>query len=223
MPVRNSEKVISKSIESILNQTYGEFEFLILDDHSTDSTYQIMKEYENLDKRVKVFKNNRNIGLTSSLNKLISESKYEYIARQDSDDVSLENRFAVQKDLLDTYNYDFCITRARIKNTSKKIPKFSIYLPDKIVIKYKNPFIHGTLMIKKIVLLERGSYNERFYYAQDYELFWDLLKQKKKYAFINEIHYELNMENNISSLKKTEQKYYMDCVKNNIVPDKLVI
>ena len=75
MPVMNNESSIVESIDSILKQTYENFEFLILDDFSNDNTYKIIKEYEEKDDRIKIFKNNKNLGLTRSLNILISHSK----------------------------------------------------------------------------------------------------------------------------------------------------
>ena len=67
-------------------------------------------------------------------------------------------------------------------------------------------------MIKKNTLLNLGSYNESFYYAQDYKLFWELLNKKVKFKYLKNVLYELNTENNISTNKKNEQKYYSDCV-----------
>ena len=98
------------------------------------------------------------------------------------------------------------------------MPRFTYYLPQRMVMKYKNPFIHGTLMIKKKVLLKVGGYDERFYYSQDYKLYSDLLKQKYNYHFIKEPLYVLNLQNNISSNKRKEQKYYFDCVKKDKIP-----
>ena len=71
MSVRNNESFVSRSIDSILNQTYRNFEFLIVDDFSDDNTYKIIKEYEKKDNRIKVFKNDENLGLTKSLNNLL--------------------------------------------------------------------------------------------------------------------------------------------------------
>ena len=218
MSVYNNEETISSSVNSILSQTYEDFEFLIVDDCSTDLTYEKLKKMKKNDERIKLYKNQKNIGLTASLNFLISKSKFEYITRQDGDDISFRERFETQKYYLDTNKYDFCISRARIKGSNKNIPRFSIYFPSKVVIKYKNPFIHGTLMIKKNVLLGLGSYNELFYYAQDYKLFSELLNKDIKFKYLKNVLYELNMENNISTNKKNEQKYFSDCVVKGVDP-----
>jgi hypothetical protein len=85
--------------------------------------------------------------------------------------------------------------------------------------KLKNPFIHGTLMIKKLLILKNGLYDENFYYAQDYKLFHDLLKDDAKFKVINEPLYKLNMNNNISTINKQVQQYYANCVKKNQIPE----
>ena len=96
MSAYNSEKSIGKAVESILNQDYRNFEFLVLDDCSSDNTHEIIQEYTKGDNRLKIYKNEKNIGLTKSLNILIKNSKGDYIARQDADDVSLNHRLDIQ-------------------------------------------------------------------------------------------------------------------------------
>jgi glycosyltransferase EpsE len=218
MPVYNEEENISQSIESILNQTYKNFELLLLDDRSTDKTYEIIKMISTRESRIRVFKNERNIGLTKCLNYLIGESKGKYIARQDADDISIKNRLEKQYKLLENSKYNACSTRAYVKNSNTKIPGLSTYLPINLVMKYKNPIIHGTLMIEKTALKNINNYDEDFYYAQDYKLISDLLKNYYKFKRINSALYILNMENNISSNFSKEQKYFADCVRNGTSP-----
>ena len=218
MAVYNNEETIDTSVNSILSQTYEDFEFLIVDDYSNDLTYEKLKKIQKKDKRIKLYRNPKNIGLTASLNLLISKSNFKYIARQDGDDISLRERLETQIYYLDTKQYDFCISRARIKGSKKNIPRLTHHLPSRLVIKYKNPFIHGTLMIKKNVILDLGSYNELFYYAQDYKLFWDLLNKDIKFKYLKNVLYELNMENNISKNKTNEQEYFRECVVKGINP-----
>ena len=218
MPVHNEEGNISRSIESILNQTYTNFELLLLDDSSTDKTYEIIKMISTRESRIRVFKNDRNIGLTKCLNYLIGESKGKYIARQDADDISIKNRLEKQYKLLENSKYNACSTRAYVKKSNRKIPGLSTYLPINLVMKYKNPIIHGTLMIEKTTLKNINNYDENFYYAQDYKLISDLLKNYYKLKRINSALYILNMENNISSNFSKEQKYFADCVRNGTSP-----
>ena len=219
MSVYNAQETIKKSIQSILDQSYKEFEFLILDDASTDETFNICNEYKKKDKRIEIYRNDKNLGLTKSLNKLISYSNGEIIARQDADDVSKKERLQKQLNYLCENNLDACTSRANIMNEEKVIPRFSFLLPKKIVIRYKNPFIHGTLLIRKSVLVENNYYDENFYYSQDYKLMSDLIKKNKKIKIMNENLYFLNMKNNISNLNKEEQNYYAKCVRKNISPN----
>ena len=100
LPVLNGEKYIQKAVFSILNQSYKELELLIIDDGSTDNSYQMCMKISDHDKRVKVFKNQNNLGLTKSLNLLINESSGKYLARQDSDDWSEETRLEKQLNYL---------------------------------------------------------------------------------------------------------------------------
>lgn len=218
MSVHNNENTVSDSINSILGQTYKDFEFLIIDDYSSDNSLKILKEHEEKDPRIKIYRNSKNLGLTKSLNFLIDKTSFNIIARQDADDQSKQNRLKKQFYYLSKKNYSFCVTRAEIIKTKRNIPKISIFFPSKLVVKYKNPFIHGSLMIKKETLLGIGKYNEDYYYAQDYKLFWDLLHNGTKFKYLLSSYYVLNITNNISTNKKDEQKYYSQCVKNNIKP-----
>ena len=219
LSVFNGEKHIANAIESVLNQSYEDFEFLILDDASTDNTNNIIKRYQKIDKRIELLKNNSNLGLTKSLNTLISKSKYEYIARQDADDLSLVERFSNQLSVINSGDYDAVTTRAIIKGENTFTPNYSYYLPRRFVMKIKNPFIHGSLMIKKSVLYDLGKYNEKFYYAQDYKLMSDLVKKNYKTKIIKEPLYVLNQKNNISTNFKNSQEYFANCVKKNIDPE----
>ena len=88
------EEYLREAIESILNQTYKNFEFIIIDDCSTDNSLEIIKSYN--DERIVLIENEENIGLTKSINKGLAVAKGEYIARMDADDVSLPQRFEKQ-------------------------------------------------------------------------------------------------------------------------------
>ena len=220
MSAYNSESSIAESIESILNQSYQNIEFLIIDDCSTDRTADVIESYLEKNKNIKFTKNKTNLGLTKSLNILIKKSSGQYIARQDADDISLHHRVQEQMQLLKSNNLDFCTTRAIIKDSMKLIPGVSSFLPKKIVLKFKNPFIHGTLLAKKTAINEIGNYDENFIYAQDYKLFYDLLKYNYNFRVILKPQYILNIKNNISENKKIEQNYFADCVRKKIIPSK---
>ena len=150
---------------------------------------------------------------------LLKNVTTELIARQDSDDFSLPTRLEDQVNLIKNKNYDAVYTRAINKQSQKKIPGLSFYIPSKLSIKYKNPYIHGSLMIKHEVLKILNYYSEDFYYAQDYKLAWDLHKNNYKVGVKNKALYVLNTENNISENFRNEQKYYADCVRKELDPN----
>lgn len=218
MSVYNDETRVSKSIESILNQTFQDFEFLILDDCSTDNTYEICNYYAKKNQKIKLMKNHQNLGLTKSLNLLISESNYELIARQDSDDESFKQRLEIQLKIMEKHNLDACTTLATIDELKGTRPFLSHLFPKKLIIKYKNPFIHGSLLIKKRVLENVGMYDEKFKFAQDYKLMFDLIRLNHKLKIINQPLYKLNTKDNISTRNIKEQNYYANCVKKEIDP-----
>lgn len=101
MGVFNSAKKVGVAIESILNQTFTDFEFIICDDASTDNTYETIKEYAGKDKRIKLLKNEKNLGLAGTLNICLESARGKYIARMDDDDFSHPQRFEKQIKFLD--------------------------------------------------------------------------------------------------------------------------
>lgn len=215
MSVFNNSKTLKRSIESILNQDYENFEFLIMNDCSNDSSKEILKNFENKDSRIKILHNEKNLGLTKSLNILINNATGQLIARQDADDYSTEDRLSTQVAFLRDHNLDACTARSKVISNGKARPGFSFYLPIKLTMRYKNPFIHGTLLIKKDVLIEIEKYDENFYYAQDYKLFKDLIDKGYKVNSLNKFLYFLNTEDNISSIMKKEQNFYAKLVRNS--------
>lgn len=96
MPAYNAEKYIAESIESILNQTFQDFELIIIDDCSSDNTWNIMQEYAKKDDRINIFKNEKNLGIGGNRNRLINLARGKYIVWQDNDDISLPERVEKQ-------------------------------------------------------------------------------------------------------------------------------
>ena len=215
MSIYNNEFTLQKCVDSILNQTYSNIEFLITDDGSTDNSYEILKDLKNQDERIKLYKNQKNIGLTKSLNKMIKISSGDFIARQDSDDYSLPIRLETQIKMMKQLNLNISTSRAFELDTKKEMPGLSFYIPYKYLIYLKNPFIHGTLVIESS-LMKRYLYNEEFIFAQDYELFSRFVKNKEVILNIKKPLYILNTKNNISNNFKIEQKEFSDKVKKSL-------
>ena len=215
MSVYNNESTVLEAVNSILSQTFTEFEIIITDDSSTDNSYEILKDLKNQDGRIKLFKNQKNIGLTKTLNKMIKISNGDFIARQDADDYSLPGRFETQLKMMKKYEIKISTSRALELETKKEIPGLSFYIPYRYLIYFKNPFIHGTLVIDSS-LMKSYLYNEDYFFAQDYELFSRLIQNKKQILNIKKPLYILNTKNNISNNFKTEQKAFSDKVKKNL-------
>ena len=207
MSCYNSEKTNKFAIQSILSQTLTNFEFLIFDDGSSDNTLKIIESFD--DNRICVFHSKENLGLTKRLNFLAQKATGQFIARQDSDDFSLTGRLQKQlKFLLSNDGYASCTSSSYLKNSINIHPRFSKYLPKKFIILFKNPFIHGALMIRSKDLKEVGYYNPLYKYSQDYKLYLDLYKKKKKIKFLMDPLYVLNLNGAISTENYLLQKFY---------------
>lgn len=199
MCVYNAEKYVSQSIESILFQTYNDFEFIILDDCSTDSTLDLVKKYQKQDTRIKVITNNENKGLTYSLNKAIEFAKGEYIARMDADDISHKQRLEKQVGFLERNN-DIAVLGTCAKNINeegiitgnRRVPLNHTKIEE--VIKIVNPLIHPSVMFRKKRIEDIGGYDNRYRVVQDYELWFRCIEYDLKLANLpyELIYYRVN-------------------------------
>ena len=178
LPCYNSEKYIAESIESILNQTYADFELILLNDGCTDGSKEIIQSYK--DDRIIYFENPGNIGLIKTLNKGISLSNGELIARMDSDDIAYPDRFKIQIEYLDSYPdiglvgswMDFFPAREGEGRHKEHITYFDIL---------KGWCInHPTVMLRKKLLDQYNLfYDGKYKYAEDYELWSRLIRYTK--------------------------------------------
>jgi len=186
MAVRNQSRYISASINSILNQTFQNFEIVIVDDTSNQKTARILELYCKKDRRIRVFRNKRCIGLTKSLNKAISFTKGEFIARQDGDDISVRTRLAKQLEFLNTHPSISIVGTYYIRWEEKENRRVKVKLPishEGIIAMLKRPETAMTTIIAKGKDLKKiGGYNEKMYFSQDYELY---LRASKRYRLAN--------------------------------------
>ncbi len=171
LPVYNGEKYLKEAIESILNQTYTNFEFIIIDDGSKDSSLEIIREYEKEDERIVVV-SRENKGLIATLNEGMERAKGKYIARMDQDDISLPERFERQIKVMKNNNIMVCGTYTKVIDEDGKYIKDGIVptQDDEIVKKLlecTNPLFHPTVMFKKF---DNIFYNEFAHNCEDYEL-----------------------------------------------------
>lgn len=225
MSVYNAKSYLGESIESILNQTYRDFEFIIIDDGSTDGSRAIIQKYALCDNRIVYIKNRTNIGLAKSLNKGIKLAKGKFIARQDADDLSAIDRLEMQVnyalansyvDLIGSNCFIIDISGNPVCeiNTYAKIKDHQTTLLNKLAI-----FPHGSAFIKKAKLLEVGLYDERFFYSQDGELWLRFIKANARIHVINRPLYFYRTLPVVNNKKKSAQQQYNE-VKRMIYRDK---
>jgi glycosyltransferase involved in cell wall biosynthesis len=173
MSVYNGERYIKESVKSILNQTEKDFEFIIINDGSTDGSLELLKEFERNDTRI-VLISRENKGLVSSLNEGIQFSQGEYIARMDVDDISHIDRLEKQINYMKEKDLVLCGTFAeKIDSRGKKIGMMD-YPPESDAVQsfslLHNPFIHPSVIFKKDCIEKVGGYRSFFKHAEDYEL-----------------------------------------------------
>jgi glycosyltransferase involved in cell wall biosynthesis len=180
-PIYNTNpQYLRECIESILNQTYTDFEFLILND-SPDNTEieSVVKEYAKHDKRIKYYKNDKNIGISESRNKLLDLACGEYIATFDHDDISIPNRLELQVKFLDTHAnigvvsglMEYFGEKNYIRNYPEYDADIKMYMTDNCSVS------HTASMMRKSVLDENNiRYESYFSPAEDYRLFARLME-----------------------------------------------
>lgn len=190
MAVHNGADHLDESIRSILKQTYNNFEFIIINDGSTDRSEEIISEYAARDKRIAFIKQ-QNMGLAKALNRGIKIAKGKYIARQDADDVSTPDRFAAQMKLLESdRDIVLCGTWFMEENEGlgSKLRQYPIGDHElRKNLKYVNQFCHPSVIFSKKSFYKAGGYDENFVTSQDFEL-WIRIAQTGKIANIPEIH-----------------------------------
>ena len=210
MSVYNGEKYLREAIDSILNQTFKDFEFLIINDGSTDSTAEILQSYQ--DPRIRVINNEKNIGLTKSLNKGLKLAKGEYIARMDADDISMPERLQEQVDMLEQKSGLGVVgTRHCVIDEKGNIKSEAKNYGNPVILRWKllfnNVFTHSSVMMRKKAYEDSGGYNPEFEASQDYDL-WSRIVKKWQIGLVPKIlcHWRKRVEHSITTEKNKIQK-----------------
>lgn len=198
MSIYNGERFLQGAIESILGQTWTDFEFLIINDGSTDSSREIILSFN--DYRIRLADNPQRLGLTKSLNRGLQMSKGELIARQDADDISYPTRLDQEVRFMDG-NPEIVLvgTRARAIDERSKPKKIELRIPTGLLairwfLMFQNAFIHSSVMFRKNVIWEKlGGYDETFSRAQDYEM-WSRVTRAYKVDNLAEILLDYRFE-----------------------------
>ncbi|MBQ8997537.1 MAG: glycosyltransferase [Clostridium sp.] len=208
MCVYNCEDYIEKSIKSIVNQTYKNFELIIINDGSTDSTVEKIKAFK--DERIKIYDNDGNKGLPYSRDRALRLATGEYIAIMDADDIAAKKRFEYQVKFLEN-NKDIAVVASNmIEFSNRMIKRFRVYYEDyektKIFLMYKNCIPNSAAMIRKeFIDTNNIKYRKEYFVLQDYA-FWADCSKYGKIAVLNRFLLFYRTEhNNITSRSKKEK------------------
>lgn len=217
MPVYNAGKYVSQAIESIISQSFKDWELILINDGSTDNSESIIMQYE--DSRIYYIKNTENLQLIKTLNKGIDYCDGQYIARMDADDICLPDRLKQQVDFLDHHpDYLICGTSAIVvDNDGVKTGKIHNLTDNnflQISLLFSPSFIHPSMMIRKEIL-QQNRYDEAYKHVEDYEL-WCRIAQQGKIANIDRELLKYRWHNtNISVVNNRAQDELKDRIIKN--------
>ncbi len=195
LSVYNGEQYIKEAIDSILEQSYTDFECIVIDDGSTDSTPAIITRIK--DPRIVYLTNEKNIGLVQSLNKGLRVAKGELIARMDADDISLPDRFEKQVGFLDTHPEVGVLGTAMRQIDSSGRTLSVLVVPERHPeILWRMFFglavVHASVMMRREVVLKVGGYNNNYQHIEDTEL-WSRLIHMTRFTNLSEILYQRHL------------------------------
>jgi len=215
MPVYNGERYLREAIESILRQTFTDFEFLIIDDGSTDGSAATVKGYN--DGRIRLVENEQNIGLTRSLNRGLHLARGEYIARMDADDISLPERLAEQARHLDQHPEVAVATSGweLIDECGQSLARHSHPLSSEEIyyfLTFFNCVHHSSVLFRKDFVMRLGGYDEAVKYSQDYDL-WLKVSRLAKIAMSKKVLTRFRLsESSVSSRFKADSINHSDMI-----------
>lgn len=212
MPAHNTGRYIKDAIDSILNQTFTDFEFIIIDDCSTDDSYRIIKEYLNKDDRIILFRNEKNLGIASTRTKGTLCARGKYIVTMDSDDISLPTRLEKQYKYLEAHK-DCGVVGSHVEMFNgnneivgtKKFQENDIDLRKRIFL--YSPVVQPAAMVRKEVFDNIGYYDPKYVNASDLD-FWFRLGTKYKFSNIQEVLLRYRIHNGsitVNNLKRLEK------------------
>jgi glycosyltransferase involved in cell wall biosynthesis len=191
MPVYNGLAYIRPAIESVLSQTCTDFEFLIVDDASTDASVECIRSYT--DSRIRLVRNESNLGQAGSLNRGLELAQGSYIARLDQDDVCLPERLQKQADLLDlrpdvavisTWEYTIDSQGRKVRSWRSSLKNYGAFLGALLVAKC--PVWHPSVMFRQQSVVQLGSYDASYAPADDFDLWSKLAMARCNAAFVPE-------------------------------------
>ena len=235
MPTYNTEvSILKEAVDSILNQTFGDFEFIIIDDGSTNNSVEYLKSLQ--DQRVKIIRNDTNIGITKSLNIGLRAAKGKYIARMDSDDIAFPDRFEIQYSFMESHP-DVFVCGTKVNYFTGLFPPAEQHKDQKKFVVFKENAIYGKKLLfekykiedmesykVKLIFCDPGpmhptvffnhekliqyhiEYDEELTYAQDYDM-WMRISEIGQICILPEtlLHYRIHF-GQISKAHREKQR-----------------
>jgi glycosyltransferase involved in cell wall biosynthesis len=214
MGVFNARASLDAAIQSMLAQTYADFEFLIIDDCSTDGSAEIVEQHATLDTRIRLIRHKTNSGLGELLRRGVFEARGELVARMDADDTSLPNRLQRQVDFLRAHpeidvvgSYALDVTKQGMRIRERRVPTTHEKIAELV---WTNPFLHPTVMFRRQSILRIGSY-AAIRRRQDYDLWFRCVAGGLRLANIPEplLHYHFSED----TMKRNHIKAILDQVR----------
>ncbi len=207
---------LTQAIESILGQSFGDFEFVIVDDRADSRSKEILESFAEKDQRIRIIRNLAPLGLTRSLNKGLKQCQGKYVARMDADDVAYKDRLRIQFDFMESHpeialcGSDVVFIDEAGREIGKKRVRIDFSRIDEIKKRmFRGNFLtHSTFFFRRDVIEDLGGYDAQFKRAQDYEL---LLRLLERYRIFNIPRFLLKYRvvlQGISQAKMKEQELY---------------
>jgi glycosyltransferase EpsE len=210
MGIFNTESTFEEAMDSLLSQTYSNFKIILCDDGSSDKTYQLALTYARRNKNILLIKNNRNHGLSYTLNHCLKYVDTEFVARMDADDISMPTRFEKQLTFLKSHPEIAIVSSAMLyfdekgvfrKGSVKEYPEPKDFVSG-------SPFCHAPSMVRKEAFDAVGGYSEKFKRGQDYYLWFRMYALGFRGYNFKEPLYKMRDDQNAMNRRKF--KYRID-------------
>lgn len=229
MPVFNATPYLSQAIESVLNQTLTNFEFIIIDDHSTDDSWKIIKSYARRDSRIRIFRNRLNLGVSTNSNIAISLARCKYLARMDADDISVADRLEKQYRYLKKHPQTVVVgAQCTIINQNDQVVGFKNFPTSTTGIKdmlfWAVPIQQGYMMINRSLLPKSFSwYSATKTSAEEVDLYFKLSQFGNFANLPDNLYFYRQIDNSLSHLNPKKTFYLtlqsrLNAIKNGFKP-----
>ncbi|WP_298552278.1 glycosyltransferase [uncultured Parabacteroides sp.] len=218
MPVYNMTESVGQSVDSILQQSFSDFELIVIDDASEDGTDTVVRSYK--DRQIIFERNSCNVGNYASRNRGMQLAQGKYIAVMDADDIAMPDRLEKQVAYLEEHSDVLAVGSGCISLPGGVLRKgLSSYLEIQLALLNNNCFVHSSLMIRREILLKLNGYNERYYYSADYDLVCRLAAAGKVENLTEPLVGYRSHPFQISVLHKEKQQFFADEIRQKYQMD----